>query len=209
MFGIDLQTENVAKLIQLALGPVFLLSGVGITLSMLTARLARIVDRARTLEDRREAQSDSARIAHIDEDLRFIVRRTRYINSAIALSTTSAFLTALVVTMLFASAFTPLNIGVLIAATFVASLTCLSLSFLMFLFEVRIATRSPPCPSWPGSSRGGVATAAGRRAAAPPAATTSAPRRIAVRNAEPCPWWRRGNRHEAASAKGPITDNAR
>ena len=54
MFGIDLQTENVAKLIQLALGPVFLLSGVGITLSMLTARLARIVDRARALEDRRE-----------------------------------------------------------------------------------------------------------------------------------------------------------
>ena len=66
MFGIDLQTENVAKLIQLALGPVFLLSGVGITLSMLTARLARIVDRARTLEDRREAATDAARIAHID-----------------------------------------------------------------------------------------------------------------------------------------------
>ena len=41
MTGVDLQTENVAHLIQLALGPVFLLSGVGITLSMLTARLAR------------------------------------------------------------------------------------------------------------------------------------------------------------------------
>ena len=142
MFGIDLQTENVAKLIQLALGPVILLSGVGITLSMLTARLARIVDRARTLEDRREAATDAARIAHIDEDLRFIVRRTRYINSAIALSTTAAFLTALTVTMLFASAFSHLNIGVLIAGVFVASLACLSLSFLMFLIEVRIATRS-------------------------------------------------------------------
>ena len=35
-----------------------------------------------------------------------------------------------------------LNIGVLIAGVFVASLTCLSLSFLMFLIEVRIATRS-------------------------------------------------------------------
>ena len=142
MFGIDLQTENVAKLIQLALGPVFLLSGVGITLSMLTARLARIVDGAHTLEDRREAASDAARIAHIDEDLRFIVRRTRYINSAIAQSTTAAFLTALTVTLLFASAFSPLNIGVLIAGVFVASLACLSLSFLMFLIEVRIATRS-------------------------------------------------------------------
>jgi hypothetical protein len=142
MFGVDLQTENVAKLIQLALGPVFLLSGVGITLSMLTARLARIVDRARTLEDRRDATSDPARIAHIDEDLKFIVRRTRYINSAIALSTITAFLTALVVTLLFASAFSPLNMGAAIAGTFIASLTSLALSFLMFLIEVRIATRS-------------------------------------------------------------------
>jgi hypothetical protein len=142
MFGVDLQTENVAKLIQLALGPVFLISGVGITLSMLTARLARIVDRARTLEDRREAATDAGRIAHIDEDLKFIVKRTRYINSAIALSTTSAFLTALVVTLLFASAFSPLNMGAVIAGTFIASLASLSLSFLMFLIEVRIATRS-------------------------------------------------------------------
>ena len=61
MTGIDLQTENVAKLIQLALGPVFLISGVGITLSMLTNRLARIVDRARTLETQRESTSQRAR----------------------------------------------------------------------------------------------------------------------------------------------------
>ena len=133
---------DIVHLIQSAVAPVFLLSGVGVTLSMLTARLARIVDRARVLEDRREHASDDARIAHIDEDLKFIVRRTRYINGAIALSTTSAFLTALVVTALFASAFSPLNMGALIAITFIASMTCLSMSFLMFLFEVRIATRS-------------------------------------------------------------------
>jgi hypothetical protein len=141
MTGVDLQTENVAHLIQLALGPVFLISGVGITLSMLTARLARIVDRARTLEDRRETASEAQKL-HIDEDLRYIARRARYINSAIGLSTTSAFLTALVVTMLFASAFSPLSVGGLIAIMFVASLVALSVSFLMFLIEVRIATRS-------------------------------------------------------------------
>ena len=142
MTGIDLQTENVARLIQLALGPVFLISGVGITLSMLTARLARIVDRARTLEDRREAASDAARIAHIDEDLRVIFRRVRYINSAIALCTTSALLTALVVTLLFASEFSPLGVGGVIAGMFVAATACLALAFLMFLIEVRIATKA-------------------------------------------------------------------
>jgi CBS domain containing-hemolysin-like protein len=142
MTGIDLQTEHVARLIQLALGPVFLISGVGITLSMLTARLARIVDRARTLEDRRDATTDPVRVADIDQDLRYIVRRTRYINSAIILSTSAGFLTALVVTLLFASAFSPLNVGAVIAIMFVGSLICLSLSFFMFLIEVRIATRS-------------------------------------------------------------------
>ena len=139
---IDLQTENVAKLIQLALGPVFLISGVGITLSMLTARLARIVDRARSLEDRREHATDEGRLKHIDEDLRYIARRSRYINSAIALSTTAGQLTALVFTLLFASEFVQLSAGGVIAVLFVASLLCLSLAFLMFLIEVRIATKS-------------------------------------------------------------------
>jgi hypothetical protein len=142
MTGVDLETAHVATLIQQALGPVFLISGVGITLSMLTARLARIVDRARTLEDRRESTSDEARIADIDQDLRYIVRRTRYINGAIILSTLSAFFTALVVTLLFASAFLPLNVGLFIAILFVLSLLGLVSSFAMFLVEVRVATRS-------------------------------------------------------------------
>ena len=142
MTGIDLQTENVAKLIQLALGPVFLISGVGITLSMLTNRLARIVDRARTLETQRESTSNDKKLATIDSDLKIIFRRARYINSAIALSTTSAFLTALVVTLLFASEFAPLGVGGAIAMMFVASMVCLSVAFLLFLFEVRIATNS-------------------------------------------------------------------
>ncbi len=139
MTGVDLQTENVAHLIQLALGPVFLLSGVGITLSMLTQRLSRIVDRARTLEDRREITTVEARLKVIDKDLRVILRRARYINSAIALCTTSALLTALVVTLLFASEFTPMSVGGVIAIMFVSSMVCLSTAFLMFLIEVRIA----------------------------------------------------------------------
>ena len=139
MTGIDLQTENIARLIQLALGPVFLLSGVGITLSMLTTRLSRIVDRARTLEDQRERTTDEERLKRIDRDLRVIWRRTRYINSAIGLSTISALLVTLVVTLLFASEFVPLGVGGAIAMMFVASMACLSSAFLMFLLEVRIA----------------------------------------------------------------------
>jgi ABC-type multidrug transport system fused ATPase/permease subunit len=139
MTGIDLQTENIAKLIQLALGPVFLLSGVGITLSMLTQRLSRIVDRARTLEDQRERTTEADRLKRIDKDLRAIWRRTKYINSAIAMSTISALLTTLVVTILFASEFTPIAAGLIVAVLFSAAMICLSIAFLLFLIEVRIA----------------------------------------------------------------------
>jgi hypothetical protein len=139
MAGVDLQTENVAHLIQLALGPVFLISGVGITLSMLTQRLARIVDRARTLEEQRESATDEAKLRRIDKDLRVIWRRSRYMNVAIALSTIAALLTTVVVTLLFASEFTRMSVGGVIAVMFVASMVCLSTAFLMFLIEVRIA----------------------------------------------------------------------
>jgi Protein of unknown function (DUF2721) len=143
MTGIDLQTENIARLIQLALGPVFLLSGVGITLSMLTQRLARIVDRARTLEEQLERATDETRLKRIQKDLRAILRRTRYINSAIALSTISALLTTFVVTLLFASEFTRMSsVGLVVAVLFSAAMICLSTAFLMFLIEVRIAVNT-------------------------------------------------------------------
>src|ERR1700693_3135785 len=45
---------DIARLIQSAVAPVFLLTGVAATLGVLTNRLARIVDRARTLEQRLE-----------------------------------------------------------------------------------------------------------------------------------------------------------
>ena len=140
--AVDLQTENVARLIQLAISPVFLLNGVGITLGMLTNRLSRIVDRARSLEVQRDSTSDEKRLAHIDWDLQVIVRRTRYINGAIALSTTSAFLTTLVVMLLFASEFVRPALGGYIAGMFVAGMIVLSVAFLLFLMEVRLATQS-------------------------------------------------------------------
>ena len=46
-----IQSVDVAHLIQVALTPIFLISAIGVTLNVLTSRLARIVDRARAMED--------------------------------------------------------------------------------------------------------------------------------------------------------------
>jgi len=50
---------EVGHIIQLAIAPVFLLTGVGTNLLVLTNRLARIIDRSRMLEEKLEMGVES------------------------------------------------------------------------------------------------------------------------------------------------------
>lgn len=50
------QPDEIAHIIQLSIAPVFLLTGVGTLLNVLSGRLARIIDRARALEQRLETK---------------------------------------------------------------------------------------------------------------------------------------------------------
>jgi len=141
---------DIVHLIQSAVAPVFLLSGVGVTLGVLTNRLARIVDRARLLEDRlgipvslEDNSADSkGRRESLASSLQVLARRAHYINVAITLATISALLVSLVVILLFADAFKLLNLQVAIAVMFVASMIVLTAAFIAFLIEVRLATAS-------------------------------------------------------------------
>src|SRR5207245_9311892 len=87
---------DVARVIQLAVAPVFLLSGVGVTLTVLTSRLSRIVDRARSLEGRLAAASRDEQ-AGLSRELAMLSRRAQLINRALSLSTTCGLLVCLVV----------------------------------------------------------------------------------------------------------------
>ncbi len=131
---------DIVHLIQSAVAPVFLLSGVGVTLGVLTNRLARIVDRARLLEMR--VDKEEARAESTEESLRVLARRAHYINTAIALCTISALFVSLVVMSLFAGAFLEVNLSGAIAILFVAAMICLTAAFGAFLLEVRIAVRA-------------------------------------------------------------------
>ena len=141
---------DIVRLIQSAVAPVFLLSGVGVTLGVLTTRLARIVDRGRSLEEllghtvslENNLGDTAARRAALDDSLRVLARRAHYINVAITLSTISALLVSLVVILLFANAFLFVNLEVAIAVMFIASMSLLTGAFVAFLIEVRMATAS-------------------------------------------------------------------
>jgi VIT1/CCC1 family predicted Fe2+/Mn2+ transporter len=131
---------DISHLIQSALAPVFLLSGVGVTLGVMTNRLARVVDRARRLEDRLGPQPGDA--AQLHEDLKVLARRARYINAAITMCGCSAVLIALVVITLFANAFFGSGFAGTIALLFVGAMLFITGAYIAFLIEVRLATRA-------------------------------------------------------------------
>jgi hypothetical protein len=131
---------DISHLIQSALAPVFLLSGVGVTLGVMTSRLARAVDRARHLEDLLTRHPADARQIH--DDLGVLAQRTRYIHAAITMCGCSAVLIALVVITLFANAFFGSGLEGTIALLFVGAMLFITGAYIAFLVEVRLATRN-------------------------------------------------------------------
>jgi hypothetical protein len=136
-----LHVAGVAPVIQAAVAPVFLLTGVAGTLNVLASRIGRIIDRARFMEDR--LPSATAAVAEdLHARLRVLSRRATLVNRAIALSVLSGLLVSLVVAALFVSALLGIDLALPIAIVFVISLLSLAAALLLFLREVFIATAS-------------------------------------------------------------------
>jgi CBS domain containing-hemolysin-like protein len=134
------QATDVAHLIQVALTPIFLISAIGVTLNVLTSRLARIVDRARAMENALARPDYIPDGRDLHALLGVLARRARYINAAITLITLSALFIALVVVMLFVNAFVHWELSSFIAILFILSMLALAAALTAFLIEVRIAT---------------------------------------------------------------------
>ncbi|MDD5579549.1 MAG: DUF2721 domain-containing protein [Methylobacter sp.] len=134
----ELPVTTIAHAIQLAVAPVFLLTGVAGILSVLTNRLARIIDRSRALHSR-SLQADDTNQA-IQSELKSLKQRARLIHWAIGLCTTSLLLICSVVAVLFLGSFIVLDIAVVIASLFVAAMLCLIAALLNFICEIYLAT---------------------------------------------------------------------
>ncbi len=129
----------VAHAIQLAVAPVFLLSGIGAILMVMTNRLGRIIDRARVLEDRLNSASQEARAA-LHADLATLSRRAKLISCAITLCTATALLVCTVIAVLFLSAFLRFDLSIPVALLFIAAMLAFFLGLLWFLREIYVAT---------------------------------------------------------------------
>jgi hypothetical protein len=143
IFGLgafSVQSADIAHLIQVALTPIFLISAIGVTLNVLTNRLSRIVDRARSMENDLCRPDYQAGGRDLHAALGVLARRARYMYAAITLITLSALFIALVVVMLFVNAFAHWDLSAFIAIMFILSMLSLAAALTAFLIEVRIAT---------------------------------------------------------------------
>jgi len=132
---------DIAHVIQLAIAPVFLLTGVGTLLAVLSNRLGRAVDRSRVLEDRVPGLAGEA-LALAQAELVLISRRTRLIYTAIALAVLCALLICLLIAVAFLDAFLAMNLARVMGALFVLAMFALIASLGAFLREIFLAVSS-------------------------------------------------------------------
>lgn len=127
--------------LQLAVGPVILISGVGLILLSMTNRFGRVIDRSRILtEDLRRAPR-SAR-AKVLAQVRILARRARIVRAGIALAALSVLFAAILVISLFLGALLQLGMVTLIVVLFILCMLSLIASLILFMSDVSLSLRA-------------------------------------------------------------------
>ncbi|WP_419148605.1 DUF2721 domain-containing protein [Pseudoalteromonas 'SMAR'] len=133
---------TMAKVIQTAVAPVFLITGIAATLGVLSNRLARITDRARLLDRKLNSIQDEDLTMHFSREMRALLKRSRFIHVAFSMSVLSALLVCAVVMLLFISHLYSMPLGITLSSCFIAAMVLLIGAFVSLLGEIFLATRS-------------------------------------------------------------------
>jgi len=137
MFAVSV--EDIGHAIQLALAPVFLLTGIAAMLGVMTGRLARIIDRGRQLT---EAPDFGERALGTLQAREFasLDRRRHLASSAITACTLAALLVCTVIAALFLEVLLAFDLRWVIGVVFTLAMIALILGLGYFLREVHLAT---------------------------------------------------------------------
>ena len=139
--ALPLDSDTITHGIQLAVAPVFLMTAVSGMIGAVAGRLARFIDRARTVEDRARASDDDEFLARAYTELGELRLRGRLANACIALLTCCAFLIGLTIILLFLGETTNFQSSRWAVGGFLSGVVCFLMALLCFLAETVIATR--------------------------------------------------------------------
>ncbi|TCD47067.1 DUF2721 domain-containing protein [Chlorobium sp. N1] len=123
--------------LQTAIGPVILISGIGLLLLTMTNRLGRIIDRSRVLLAGLDASAEG-NAGVLNRELDILWQRARYIRMAILLATLTCLGASVMIMLLFYSVLADIDASILIAVLFFACMASLSASLVFFLFDINL-----------------------------------------------------------------------
>lgn len=133
--------NDVGHAIQLALAPVFLLTGIAGILNVMTGRLARIIDRGRRVTEG-PAHGATGPANSLIQEVADLERRRHMASAAITACTFSALLVCTVIAALFFEVLLGLELSWLIGVLFTGSTLALIVGLAYFLREVHLATKT-------------------------------------------------------------------
>lgn len=141
MLPLTQEVSTIAHVIELAIAPVFLITGIGSLLAVMSNRLARIIDRARQIENK-WSSLDVTQIADAKAEFACLSKRAKLASYAINYCAFAALTVCLLIATLFIDAFIGTNLRWFVGSLFVLSMFSLSGGIVCFLREVHIAMLS-------------------------------------------------------------------
>ena len=130
--------RELIPILQTAIGPVIVISGVGLLLLSMTNRFGRVIDSSRRLaEAARKAPQE--RRGLILSQLQILSRRGRLLRLSITLATCSVLLAALLIITLFLAALLRLELALVMAGLFILCMGSLIVSLLLFIRDINLS----------------------------------------------------------------------
>ena len=130
--------SDIIPVLQGAIGPVILISGIGLILLSLTNRFARILDRARLLAHQLRVHAPDCHPRQL-ELIRMLRKRALWNRASILMASLSILFAALLVILLFVQLWLSLPSPLLVIVTFSLCLACVIGSVLAFLWDIHLS----------------------------------------------------------------------
>ena len=130
--------HELVPVLQVAIGPVILISGVGLLLLTLANRFGRAADRSRQLA-RELRELSGAERERLARQVQILYRRAGLIRLAIVMAATCVLLVAVLISVLFFSALFKLEAGLFISLLFIGCMFSLITALIAFIMEIQLS----------------------------------------------------------------------
>ncbi len=128
---------NIIPVIQAAISPAILISGIGLLMQSMSNRLGRIIDRTRKLMELKKAGERT-----VDAQIKIIWRRARLLRVSITLSAIGALSAAINIILIFLSATFDLKIDMAVIGLFIFGMASVIVALSVYIVEINQSLRA-------------------------------------------------------------------